>query len=134
MAWLRRRTRRTPDGKFNGGQKLLTALVAGALAAQLLTGSIMYWNRPFPDDWRTGATFVHDWAYLALVVLVLGHLRKALAEPELMRAMRRGPVSSDWAKRERPGWWRRVSENGGDLLEDPEMLVGTPQADSHRVD
>jgi formate dehydrogenase subunit gamma len=109
VAWLRRRTRRPPDGKFNGGQKLLTALVGGAFAAQLITGSIMEWNRPFPDDWRTGATFVHDWGYLVLAVLVLGHLRRALAEPELMRAMRRGWVSSAWAEHARPGWWRRQS-------------------------
>jgi formate dehydrogenase subunit gamma len=66
----------------------------------------MHWNQPFSDDWRTGATFVHDWGYLALAVLVLGHIGRALREPELLNAMVAGSVSGEWAERERPGWAR----------------------------
>jgi formate dehydrogenase subunit gamma len=102
--WLRRRTRDLPAGKFNGGQKLLAALLGGAFAAQLLTGALMHWNHPFPDDWRTGATFVHDWAYLAIVALVAGHILKALQDPDAMRGMIRGSVPEAWARRSRPGW------------------------------
>jgi formate dehydrogenase subunit gamma len=102
--WLRRRTRDLPAGKFNGGQKLLAALLGGAFAAQLLTGALMNWNHPFPDDWRTGATFVHDWAYLAIVALVAGHILKALQDPDAMRGMVRGSVPETWARRSRPGW------------------------------
>ena len=102
--WLRKRTRSTPAGKFNGGQKLATASFGGLLAVLLLTGSLMHWHDPFSDDWRTGATFVHDWAYLALAVLTIGHVRKAVQEPELLTAMRSGTVSRTWAERERPGW------------------------------
>ena len=105
--WLRRSTRATPAGKFNGGQKLVTALFGGLLAAQLMTGALMHWNRPFSDDWRTGATFVHDWGYLALVVLVVGHTSRALREPVLLNAMATGAVPVAWAERERPGWARR---------------------------
>jgi formate dehydrogenase subunit gamma len=105
--WLRRRTRRTPTGKFNGGQKLATVVFGGLLVAQLLTGALMHWNGPFSDDWRTGATFVHDWVYLALVVLVLGHIGRAFREPELLTAMATGTVPLDWAERERPGWAKR---------------------------
>lgn len=105
--WLRRRTRATPPGKFNGGQKLAAALFAGLFAMQLMTGAVMHWNQPFPDDWRTGATFVHDWVYLALGVLVVGHIRRALREPELLRAMKSGVVARSWAEQERPGWARR---------------------------
>jgi formate dehydrogenase subunit gamma len=106
--WLRRSTRRAPDGKFNGGQKLATALFGGLLLAQLVTGAVMHWNRPFPDDWRTGATFVHDWGYLALVVLVLGHIGRSLREPDLLNAMVVGSVPTGWAERERPGWAERA--------------------------
>lgn len=102
--WLRRSTRSTPAGKFNGGQKLATVLFGGLLLAQLLTGSLMHWNQPFPDDWRTGATFVHDWAYLALFVLTLGHIGRAFQEPELLNSMVTGTVPTEWAERERPGW------------------------------
>jgi cytochrome b subunit of formate dehydrogenase len=102
--WLRRATRAIPAGKFNGGQKLAAALFAGLFAVQLLTGSLMNWNEPFSDSWRTGATFVHDWGYLAGMVLVVGHIGKATREPELMRSMIDGNVPSWWAERKRPGW------------------------------
>jgi formate dehydrogenase subunit gamma len=102
--WLRRKTRTTPAGKFNGGQKLATAIFGGALLAQLLTGSLMHWSQRFPDDWRTGATFVHDWGYLVLFFLILGHIGKALAEPEMLKSMVTGSIPRSWAVRERPGW------------------------------
>jgi formate dehydrogenase subunit gamma len=102
--WLRRSTRTTPAGKFNGGQKLATAMFAGLFVMQLLTGSLMLWNKPFSDSWRTGATFVHDWGYLALFVLVAGHVLKAIQEPELLRSMIRGTVPRWYAERERPRW------------------------------
>ncbi|MCU1344876.1 MAG: formate dehydrogenase [Acidimicrobiia bacterium] len=102
--WWRPKHRETPVGKFNGGQKLVTALFAGLFVMQLLTGSLMYWHDPFSPAWRTGATFVHDWAYLALFATVLGHVAKALQEPELMRSMTSGSVPAQWARRERPTW------------------------------
>ena len=108
--WLRRRTRVVPSGKFNGGQKLAAAAFAGLLAMQLVTGAVMHWNQPFADDWRTGATFVHDWAYLALVVLTVGHIHRALKEPDLLRAMTSGRVTRSWAARERPGWSNSVPD------------------------
>ena len=58
----------------------------------LATGGIMRWFDPFPLAWRTGATFVHDWIALALLVVVIGHIAKALAEPIALRAMARGTV------------------------------------------
>jgi formate dehydrogenase subunit gamma len=102
--WLRKATRTTPAGKFNGGQKLATALFGGLFVMQLVTGSVMFWHNPFRDSWRTGATYVHDWVYIALLVMVLGHVRKAIQEPVLLRSMRTGRVPRAWASRERPGW------------------------------
>jgi formate dehydrogenase subunit gamma len=104
--WLRRTTRGAPVGKFNGGQKLITALFAGLFVMQLVSGSVMFWHDPFRDSWRTGATFVHDWAFLGLAVAVVGHLVKAAGEPELMRAMTRGSVPEAWAVANRPTWDR----------------------------
>jgi len=109
--WLRRRTRVAPDGKFNGGQKLAAAAFAGLFAMQLVTGALMHWNQPFADDWRTGATFVHDWVYLALVVLTIGHVHRALKEPALLQAMTTGTVTRSWAERERPGWSSSVPDD-----------------------
>jgi formate dehydrogenase subunit gamma len=106
--WLRRGTRETPAGKYNGGQKLVTALFGALLLAQILTGAVMHWNEPFRDSWRTGATFVHDWGYLALASVAVGHVVRALGEPQLLRAAWRGTVPRWWAEKERPGWLARV--------------------------
>lgn len=91
-------------GKFNAGQKLNAAFVAGASIVMLVTGSIMRWFSPFPDDWRTGATFVHDWLAIALFVAIAGHVFKAFADPVALRGMIRGWVPSWWARKHRPRW------------------------------
>ncbi|HVT75614.1 MAG TPA: cytochrome b/b6 domain-containing protein [Acidimicrobiales bacterium] len=105
--WLRRRTRGVPAGKFNGGQKLVTAVFAGLFSMQLLTGLLMFRPNAFPDAWRTGATFVHDWAYIGLVVATAGHIMRAVSEPEMLQSMLGGTVSRTWAERERPTWTDR---------------------------
>ena len=79
-------------GKFNRGQKFLTAVFSGLFVMQLLTGLLMFRPNAFPDAWRTGATYVHDWAYIGLVLAVLGHIVKAVGEPDLLRGMITGKV------------------------------------------
>jgi formate dehydrogenase subunit gamma len=106
-AWLRRLGRPPvpePSGKFNAGQKAFAAIVAGGLPLMIGSGLIMKFYAPFPLDWRTGATFVHDWIFLLLGFLVMVHIGKALAEPDLLRSMVTGKVSERWAARERPRW------------------------------
>ena len=108
--WLRTRGRAAGLrlGKFNAGQKINAIFVAGVLPVMLLTGSIMYWNRPFSDSWRTGATFVHDWGFVALLIVVIGHIAKALAEPTLLSSIIRGWVPQSWAQHHRPRWHDEV--------------------------
>lgn len=91
-------------GKFHPGQKVNAAYLAGAIPLMVVTGSIMRWFGPFPLSWRTGATFVHDWTSFGLFVLVTGHVMKALSEPEAMRGMLSGSVSSRWAAAKHPRW------------------------------
>ena len=73
--------------RFNPGQKLNAAVVAGSIPVMLGTGVIMQWFEPFPLDWRRGATFVHDWLAVVLFVLVVGHVAFAFAHPARLRAM-----------------------------------------------
>jgi cytochrome b subunit of formate dehydrogenase len=88
---VHRINRWTPhDTKFNRGQKLNAAFTAGAIIVMLATGYVMRWFEPFPLDWRTGATFVHDWLAAALVVTITGHIVFALRDGEGLRAMLRG--------------------------------------------
>lgn len=109
--WLRSRGRATEVrlGKFNGGQKLNATFLAGVLPVLLLTGIIMRWFDPFPDSWRTGATFVHDLAAFGVWITVAGHIVKSASEPEMLRSMVDGWVPTAWAERHRPRWHDEVS-------------------------
>lgn len=101
----RGRARDVRLGKFNPGQKLNAAFTVGAIVVMLATGSIMHWFAPFPVDWRTGATFVHDWTAIVLFVAITGHVGLAIADPDALGAMLRGSVPADWARRHRPRWY-----------------------------
>ncbi|CAL9611025.1 cytochrome b/b6 domain-containing protein [Streptomyces sp. Tu 3180] len=108
--WLRaalRRDRRSasrPAGKFNAGQKIYAAWIAGAGLVMLGTGLMMWFTSLTPLAWRTGATFVHDWLALTAGIVLAGHIGMALADPEARRGMRTGRVGRDWAEREHPLW------------------------------
>jgi formate dehydrogenase subunit gamma len=96
-------------GKFNPGQKLNAAFLAGALVVMIGSGSIMRFFEPFPDAWRTGATSVHDWFALGIGLSVLGHIAIALRDPIAMRAMRSGLVPESWARKRRPRWYEEMT-------------------------
>ncbi|WP_225838382.1 cytochrome b/b6 domain-containing protein [Streptomyces sp. NK08204] len=108
--WLRavlRRDRRRasrPAGKFNAGQKIYAAWIAGASLVMLGTGLIMWFTHLTPLMWRTSATFVHDWLALTMSVVLAGHIGMALGDPESRRGLRTGSVSRDWAAREHSLW------------------------------
>lgn len=90
--------------KFNPGQKLNAAFTGGAVLLMLMTGSIMRWYKPWPLRWRTGATFVHDWIALGLVVTISGHIMMALADRDALWSMWKGTISRSWARRHAPRW------------------------------
>ena len=51
----------------------------------LATGSIMHWFDAFPIDWRTGATFAHDWSAFGIWALVAGHVLFAMRDGDASR-------------------------------------------------
>jgi formate dehydrogenase subunit gamma len=104
--WLRTRGRdRTVRiGKFNAGQKLNAAFVAGAIPVMLATGLIMRFPSHFSLSWRTGSTFVHDWVFLGLAVAITGHILFAVNDPLALRAMVRGWIPRSWARTHAPRW------------------------------
>jgi formate dehydrogenase gamma subunit len=91
-------------GKFNAGQKLNAAFVAGAGLVMLGTGVIMRWYHPWPLGWRTGATFVHDWLALSLGIVIVGHIWMALRDWDALRSMVVGTISRSWAARHAEAW------------------------------
>jgi formate dehydrogenase gamma subunit len=96
--------------KFNPGQKLNAAFVLGAIFLMLASGSVMRWFWPFPLSWRTGATFVHDTIFLALVVTIAGHILIATRDSESLGSMTGHTVSREWAERHYPRWAETVGE------------------------
>ncbi|MFD7441127.1 cytochrome b/b6 domain-containing protein [Streptomyces sp. NPDC059909] len=108
--WLRAVRRRDhrpssrPAGKFNAGQKIYAAWIAGAVLVMLGTGLLMWFTHLAPLVWRTSATFVHDWLALTIGLVIVGHMGMALADPEARRGMRTGSVERPWARREHPLW------------------------------
>ncbi|GHH75127.1 formate dehydrogenase subunit gamma [Streptomyces sulfonofaciens] len=108
--WLRAARRRDsrpearPAGKFNAGQKVYAAWIAGAVLVMLGTGLLMWFTRLAPLVLRVGATFVHDWLALAVGIVLAGHIGMAFADPEARRGMRTGWVSRAWAEREHRLW------------------------------
>ena len=110
--WFRARTRGSVRlGKFNPGQKLNAVFIAAAGVVMLATGSIMKWFSLFPIDWRTGATFVHDWFAIGIWIAVIGHVLFAFRDPVALGGMLRGSVSATWARRERPRWYEQETGN-----------------------
>jgi formate dehydrogenase subunit gamma len=108
--WLRssdRRSGRLAVGKFNAGQKLNAAFVAGAIVVQLASGVVMQYGRHSPLYLRSGATFVHDWLAAAVFVVLAGHLYFAYRDPDARRGMRTGWVPVAWARREHRSWAER---------------------------
>lgn len=108
--WLRAALRRDkrpasrPAGKFNAGQKLYAAWIAGATLVMLGTGLLMWFTHLTPLMWRTSATFVHDWLALTVGIVLAGHIGMALADPEARHGLRTGTVGREWAEREHPLW------------------------------
>jgi len=137
--WSRRRRASVQLGKFNPGQKLNAVFVGAAIVVMLMTGSIMRWPNSFRDSWRTGATFVHDWTFLALVAVIVGHIAFALSDPDSLRSMIRGWVPESWARRERPVWWAEETaaaasaDAGGDVAAGGDERLREPRAGAREV-
>jgi formate dehydrogenase subunit gamma len=113
--WLRRKDRRVaglPVGKFNGGQKLASAVLLGALLVLLGTGLLLIApvRIDLPVGMRQGATIVHDVFTFGVLALLAGHVWLALRHPEARRALRTGLMDRRYAEAEYAGWARDVQE------------------------
>ncbi|MBY8882920.1 cytochrome b/b6 domain-containing protein [Streptomyces sp. PLK6-54] len=103
-----------PAGKFNAGQKLYAGWLAGAVVVMAFTGLLMWFLGLLPAISRTSAIFVHDLLAWAIVIVLLGHVRKAFEDPETRLGMRTGYVSRTWAQRHHSRWLGEEHETGGD--------------------
>ena len=114
--WLRRRDRRRaglPVGKFNGGQKLAAATMAGAGLVLLGTGLLLLApvRLDLPDGVREGATITHDLFTFGVLLLIAGHIWLALQHPQARVALRTGVVDRSYAEQEHAAWAAEVAAN-----------------------
>lgn len=117
--WLRRSDRRRAKlavGKFNGGQKLAAATMAGAGLVLFGTGVLLLApvRLNVPDGVREGATVTHDLFTFGLFLLLAGHVWLAQRHPEARAAMRTGTVDRNYAEREHRAWAEEVSVSTSD--------------------
>jgi formate dehydrogenase subunit gamma len=112
LRWLRwsvaRRGAEPPQGRFNAGQKLNTAIIAGLMVVFTASGVLMYLQETDAAvRGRTSAILVHDVATWIAVPLIAGHLYLAVLNPSSrhsLRGMVLGTVRRDWARRHHPKW------------------------------
>jgi formate dehydrogenase subunit gamma len=87
----------------------------------------MRWPDPWSVDLRTGATFVHDWFAIGVLVAVTGHIIFALRDPDALGGMLRGRVPARWARKVHPRWYEEVTGKQADKLANPASRAGAPR-------
>jgi formate dehydrogenase subunit gamma len=103
--WLR--GGRTPQGRFNAGQKLNAALTA-SFALLFAVSGLLLWLGERDTQFRWGSTIVlHDMLTLISLGLLCGHLYLAVIHPRTrhaLRGMTLGSVREDWAREHHAKW------------------------------
>jgi len=113
--WLKWQVRqmgpKPPQGRFNAGQKLNTAVIAGLMVVFTISGTLMYLQEVDARFRGTSAILVHDIAMYIAIPLVIGHLYMAMLNPSTrhsLRGMVLGTVRRDWAREHHAKWEREL--------------------------
>ena len=97
-------------GKYNAGQKFFFWAAAVGALALLLSGIVLWWPAWFSQPLRSVSILLHDLAFIAFFVAIVGHIYLGTAaEPGTFRAITRGTVSKAWARLHHPRWYRDVT-------------------------
>jgi len=94
-----------PSGKMNAGQKVLGLTVFAIGIILGVTGLAMW----FPGTLGAGAQawmyFLHNFAFILLMLIMIIHVYLGTAgNPGTWRAMSKGTVTKEWAKKHHPNW------------------------------
>jgi formate dehydrogenase subunit gamma len=106
LRWLTGR-RPAPQGRFNAGQKVNTALTA-AFTVLFLVSGVLLWVGERNTSFRFASTVVlHDGLMYVSLALLVGHLYLAVIHPATRHALRGitvGTVSEEWAQKHHAKW------------------------------
>ena len=104
-AWLR--GRKTPQGRFNAGQKINIVLTAAFAVLFAVSGADLWYGERHTAARLPGAIFLHDSLTYAALLLFVGHLYFAVINPATrhsLRGMTEGSVDEDWATEHHAKW------------------------------
>jgi len=106
LRWLTGR-KPAPQGRFNAGQKINTALNVAFMVLFLVSG-LLLWFGERDTNLRFASTVVlHDGLMYVSLALLVGHLYLAVIHPTTRHALRGitvGTVSEEWAARHHAKW------------------------------
>ena len=100
-------------GKYNAGQKMMFWTIMSMIFVLLVTGVIIwrpYFAPAFSIPVIRFALMLHSFAAVALIVVIMVHIYAALWVKGTITAMVEGWVTSTWAKKHHPRWYREVRQ------------------------
>jgi formate dehydrogenase subunit gamma len=106
VRWLLRRSP-APQGRFNAGQKLNTALTAAFTLLFLLSGLLLWFGERNTRLRFASTVVLHDGLMYVSLGLLVGHLYLAVIHPATRHSLRGitlGTVREDWAARHHAKW------------------------------
>jgi formate dehydrogenase subunit gamma len=106
VRWLLGR-RPAPQGRFNAGQKLNTALTAAFVVLFFVSGLLLWFGERDTRLRFASTVLLHDGLLYASVALLVGHLYLAVIHPTTRHALRGitlGTVKEEWADTHHPKW------------------------------
>jgi formate dehydrogenase subunit gamma len=110
---MNNREDRLPEvDRYNGGQKVLFWLMVACLVLLLLTGIVIwrpYFAPAFPIGLIRAAALLHAISAFVLILGIIVHVYAAIWVKGTMRAMTRGTVTTAWARKHHPGWYRQIT-------------------------
>ncbi len=100
-------------GRNNFGQKGVFWAAISLLVLLLVSGVVIwrpYFAPAFPIPVIRAALMVHSFAAVALIVVIMVHIYSALWVKGSITAMVEGWVTTTWAKKHHPKWYRAIRQ------------------------
>ena len=100
-----------PQGKFNGGQKVMFWSITVFLLLMILSGVVM-WRAyfTFPVTLVRIAAVVHAAVGAIAIITIMGHIYFAIWTKGTIGAMVYGRVSRAWARQHHETWYRQMTQ------------------------
>lgn len=100
-----------PQGKFNGGQKVMFWAISLCLLLMILSGGVMWRAHfTFPVTLVRLAAVVHAAVGAIAIIIIMGHIYAAIWTRGTISAMVYGRVSRAWARQHHETWYRQMMQ------------------------